>query len=137
MKIYLKHKRVRCERVNGQTFLADDFDVVLLGSNTVVGSCELRYASIEVLPLAGNISYTVFEAYRGRGFATEAVNLLCEMARKNGMNEVWITCDSSNVASIGVCRAVFATHVDTVDTAFDAALAQRNVDSIERFRIRL
>lgn len=42
----------------------------------LVGQCEIRLKDAEI----GEMSYVVFPAYRGRGFATRAVRLACDFA---------------------------------------------------------
>ena len=135
MKICLKHKRLRCESVNGVTFLANDYEIVSMASSEVFGICELRHASIDVLPYTGNVTYTVFERYRGRGFAKQALVELSGIASEDGMRELWITCDANNSASIGVCRSVGAVFVDELDVSSLQEYRSRGIDKIKRFKL--
>ena len=135
MKIGLKHKRLRCECINNTAFLANDYDVIILSTGTIVGACELREAPIDLLPFTGNISYTIFEPYRGRGFAKEAVLNLCDLARECNMHEIWITCDKRNISSISVCESVNAIKVDEVNVSCLPEFYKRNIDTILRYKL--
>ncbi len=137
MKIILRHKRLRCEQQNGFTFLANDYEIVALSTGEVLGVCELRLAPIEVLPHTGNVSYTVFERYRGRGFAKQALLQLTELAMDSKMRELWITCDADNAASIGVCRSVGAVLVDELDVCKIEEYQSRGIERIKRYKLFL
>lgn len=135
MKILLKHKRLRCERIKNETFFADDYEIVPIGSESAVGFCELRNAPIEALPYTGNVSYTVFEPYRGRGYAKQALSLLCDLAAEAQMSELWITCDSKNTASIAVCKSLGAVFVDEISAEDSEEYRSRGISNIVRFKI--
>lgn len=50
------------------------------------------------------IGYQIFEAYRGRGYATEAVRALIEYARGEGMNVVVASVAPDNDPSLAILR---------------------------------
>ncbi len=137
MKLGLKHKRIRCESCAAGIYLADDYDIVSLFDGTKVGECELRYASILTLPYTGNVSFTVFKAYRGRRIATEAVRLLLEYAEEHQMEQVWITAAKDNLATVRVCQKLGACFVDEISVCDDPIYQERGIESIRRYRIDL
>jgi len=50
----------------------------------------------------GHIGYDTVPSFRGRGVATEMLRQALPLARALGLNEVLLTCDDTNVASIRV-----------------------------------
>ena len=137
MKVGLKHVRVRCEKTEFGTYLADDYKIVLLSDGTVVGNCELRDACPTVLPESGNVSFTVFEPHRGRGYATEALRHLCELAKERGMCELLVTCSVDNIASKRTIQACGGIKLDQLDVSGNEVYARRNIFLIQRFKILL
>ena len=84
------------------------FDIVD-SSGTKVGFCDLRIGHSEGLYYGGNIGYTVYEPYRGRHYAAKACALLFELAKKHGMDYLYITCQPENVASRRTCERLGGT----------------------------
>ena len=70
----------------------------------VMGSCDLRIGYSEGLYYGGHIGYAVDENYRGRHYAAKACLLLFELAKKHGMDHLFITCDPDNIASRKTCE---------------------------------
>ena len=70
----------------------------------VMGRCDLRIGYNENLYYGGHIGYTVFPEYRGHHFAGKACLLLFELAKKHGMQYLYITCSPENIASARTCE---------------------------------
>lgn len=64
-----------------------------------VGTCSLRTGYNEALFYGGNLSYTVFPAFRGRGYAADAARTMAEFAFRAGLPQLAITCVPDNTAS--------------------------------------
>ncbi len=64
-----------------------------------VGHCDLRIGYNDNLYYGGHIGYAVDEEYRGHHYAAKACMLLFELARKHGMDHLYITCDPDNQPS--------------------------------------
>lgn len=62
----------------------------------------------------GHVGYHVYPPHRGRHFAERAVRLLFPLARRHGVNPIWITCNPDNWASRRTCQRLGATLVQTV-----------------------
>jgi len=60
------------------------------------------------------IGYTVFEAHRRRGFASEAVRGLLQFAIERDVRNVLATTAESNVASVGVLRTCGFRHAGRI-----------------------
>ncbi len=67
--------------------------------NVTAGTCSLRMGYSEALFWSGHISYTVFPARRGHGYAAAAARLLLTLAHSCGMPQVSVCCLPSNAAS--------------------------------------
>jgi predicted acetyltransferase len=73
---------------------------VLLDDEKLVGSGSLRYELNAGLTVyGGHIGYAVRPSDRQKGYGTLILRLLLEKARLLGLEKVFLTCDSDNVAS--------------------------------------
>lgn len=80
------------------------FDIIGAGGEKV-GFCDLRIGHSEGLYYGGNIGYAVYEPYRGNHYAAKACRLLMKLAKKHGMEYLYITCRPDNVPSRKTCEA--------------------------------
>lgn len=69
-----------------------------------MGVCDLRIGHNVNTYYGGNIGYAVEKPYRGNHYAGKACKLLFELARRQGMDEVIITCSPDNLPSRKTCR---------------------------------
>lgn len=70
-------------------------------AGTLIGGCELRMRS----PGAANLSYWIFPAFRRRGFASRAVNLLAAAAERiPGLSRLELRIAPDNQASLRLAR---------------------------------
>ncbi|ATQ35820.1 GNAT family N-acetyltransferase [Mesoplasma entomophilum] len=68
--------------------------------NKVIGFINLRLKLNEyLLNFGGHIGYGVVPSLRKRGYATEMLKQTIKIAKKEGINEILITCLESNIAS--------------------------------------
>lgn len=81
-----------------------------------VGAIRLRVGNEpELILYVGHVGYAVDPLFRGHGYARRACQLIMSLARLNGMQVIWITCNPDNFASRRTCERLGATYVDTVD----------------------
>ncbi len=65
------------------------------------GRISLRHSLNETLALhGGHIGYDIVPSFRNKGYATAALRLCLEEAKKIGLDRVLLTCDDDNIASI-------------------------------------
>lgn len=77
---------------------------ICLRDGTKVGHCDLRIGYNQKLYYGGHIGYGINEPHRGHHYAAKACRLLFELARKHGMDYVYITCNVTNAASARTCE---------------------------------
>lgn len=76
------------------------------GNEAVHGELRFRYGlSSGNIVEGGHIGYAVRPSSRRRGYGREILRLALELARKEEIDPVLITCDDDNIGSIGVIEA--------------------------------
>jgi predicted acetyltransferase len=91
------------------TFLVADVD------GEIVGRASIRHELNEFLRAeGGHVGYGVRPAHRRRGYATEILRQSLIIARALGVDRVLVTCDDTNVGSIGVIEACGGVLEDVV-----------------------
>jgi|LGOV01.1.fsa_nt_gb tagatose 1,6-diphosphate aldolase len=89
------------------------------GMNDVIGQIDIRIGHNSNTFYGGNIGYGVDEDFRGNGYASKAVRLLMEVAKKHNMNKVIITCNPDNIASRKTAERAGAALLEIVDLPED------------------
>jgi predicted acetyltransferase len=90
-----------------------------------LGGIRLRVGSTPHVELyAGHIGYSVHREHRGHHYAARSVRLLLPLARRAGLNPVWITCDPDNAASKRSIELAGGVYVETVDVPPNCAIFQ-------------
>ncbi len=69
-----------------------------------MGVCDLRVGHNRNTYFGGNIGYRVEEPYRGHHYAGKACLLLFQLARRHGMDHLFITCNPDNLPSRRTCE---------------------------------
>ncbi|MGI8906860.1 MAG: GNAT family N-acetyltransferase [Candidatus Sumerlaeaceae bacterium] len=78
---------------------------LLENGKRLAGEIRLRHTlTPSLLQRGGNIGYIVRPSFRNRGCATFMVQQVLDRARKRGIDQVLITCDAENAASISVIQ---------------------------------
>jgi tagatose 1,6-diphosphate aldolase len=81
----------------------------------IAGGIALRVGHGANLELyLGQVGYIVHPPARGRHYAERAVRLLLPLARRSGLNPLWITCSPDNIASRRSCERAGGRWVETV-----------------------
>ncbi|MBC7785493.1 MAG: GNAT family N-acetyltransferase [Burkholderiales bacterium] len=82
----------------------------------MAGTISLRVSdAVHIRRYSGHIGYGVFPPARGNHYAERATRLLMPLAKKHGMDHLWITCNPDNLASRRTCERLSATLVEIVD----------------------
>jgi tagatose 1,6-diphosphate aldolase len=114
------------------------FRMVHAESGEEMGTIRLRVGdSRHVVMYAGHVGYTVDERHRGHGYAERALRLLLPMARKLGLDPLWVTCDPENVASRRTLERIGARLEEEVEVPPDCVIFRSGHPRKCRYRIDL
>ncbi len=114
------------------------FFMAVNGRQSPAGRIDLRLANTEhILMYAGHIGYEVLPAHRGHHYAARACRLLFPLARRHGLNPLWITCNPDNWASRRTCELVGGRLVEIVDLPEDSEMYRQGERQKCRYRIDL
>ena len=103
-----------------------------------LGAIELRVGNTDHIVLyAGHIGYGVEPIRRGHHNAARAVRLLLPLARRHGLETLWITCNPDNLASRRTGELAGATRVEIVDLPPDSDMHRRGERQKCRYRLDL
>ena len=78
-----------------------DFAIVRTSDGEVIGEVNAAY----IAPGQADIGYLIGSAFRGQGYAKEAVILLIERLKEDGISLIYGACRDDNTASHAVMRA--------------------------------
>lgn len=91
-----------------------EFSIFLHDANTFIGNIKyLKDLDEDGKKLFGDVSYEIFEQYRGNGYAGMALDLLSKHLYLNGINELFIAAYNDNKASIKVIEKFGGIICDT------------------------
>ncbi len=90
--------------VNENWVLTDTFFAVRKSDNKIIGMIDLRHTLNEFLKDLGNCGYSVRPSERKRGYGTEMLCQLLQVAKEAGMEELHISVEKENTASIKVIQ---------------------------------
>lgn len=114
------------------------FHMRLPGHEGPIGIVELRVGDTEPLRrYSGHIGYRVNPSHRGHRYAMRACRLILPLARRHGMQELWITCNPDNIASRRTCELLGAELVEIVDVPPDEEMYERGDRQKCRYRLAL
>lgn len=80
-----------------------------------MGVCDLRVGHNENTYYGGNIGYSIWPDYRGHHYAAKACRLLFRLAKRHGMEYLYITCNPNNIASRRTCEAAGGVLLEIAD----------------------
>jgi predicted acetyltransferase len=114
------------------------FQMLHADTAEVLGLINLRVAdTAHIKRYAGHIGYAVHMAHRGHSYASRALLLLLPLARRLGLDPLWITCDPENLASRRSMERAGAELVEIVDVPADCVIHQSGHPRKCRYRLDL
>ena len=84
--------------------VTDTFFAVRKSDNKIIGMIDLRHTLNDFLKDLGNCGYSVRPSERKKGYATEMLHLLLQAAKEADMQELHISVEKENTASIKVIQ---------------------------------
>ena len=85
----------------------------------------------------GHFGYHVYPPARGHRYAERACRLLLPLARRHGLQTLWLTCNPDNFASRRTCERLGATLISIVPVPEDDPLYARGEREKCRYRLDL
>lgn len=84
----------------------------LIDDDKFVGVFDVRHSLTEYLKKeGGNIAYYIVPSARGKGLATQGLELCCKYANEIlGLKEVLVTCNAKNIASYKTMKKVMTEY---------------------------
>ena len=114
------------------------FRMVHAATAEELGSIRLRVGSTRHIEMyAGHVGYGVHAPYRGHRYATRSLCLLIPLAKRLGLNPLWITCDPENFASRRSLELSGAQFVEVVNVPEDCVIHQSGHPQKCRYRLDL
>lgn len=91
------------------------YDIIRKADSATVGKISIRIGNNFHSYYNGHIGYEIFKEYRGNGYAYKASQMVLDVARFNGMDFIYLTCDESNIASYKTIEKLGAELVEICD----------------------
>ena len=110
------------------------YDVCL--GRTVIGRCELRPEPTWAAEYFGQVSYTIFPAWRGHHYAADALALLCAEAGRRGADTLRVTCRPGNLASRRTLERAGAALVGTFSVPSEHPLTVSGIGEVCIYRLQ-
>jgi predicted acetyltransferase len=115
-----------------------NFRMVHAATGEEMGTIRLRVGATRHIEMYhGHIGYGVHEPHRGRRYAARSVRLLIPLARRLGLDSLWITCDPENAASRRSLERAGAQFVEVVDVPEDSWIYRSGHPRKCRYRLAL
>jgi tagatose 1,6-diphosphate aldolase len=103
-----------------------------------IGGISLRIGSNREIDMyTGNIGYHVYPPARGHHYAERACRLVLPIARRHGMQQLWITCNPDNHASRRTLERLGAQLIETVTIPKDHPFQSRGETAKCRYLLTL
>jgi tagatose 1,6-diphosphate aldolase len=114
------------------------FKMTRVGDETELGHIELRIGNTDLITrYAGHLGYRVNAESRGHRYAARSCRLLLPLARRHGLEALWITCNPANGASRRTCEIAGAEFFEIVDLPENTDMFQRGERQKCRYRLDL
>lgn len=110
---------------------------ICTADGTAVGHCDLRIGYHIKLYYGGHIGYGVDEPYRGHHYAAKACRLLFELARRHGMEYLYITCNVTNGASARTCELAGGKLIAAEELPEDNDMYKEGIRRVKVYRFEL
>jgi tagatose 1,6-diphosphate aldolase len=114
------------------------FEMRRVPSGERMGGIDLRVGNThDLVHFGGHLGYGVDAPFRGHHYAARSCRLVLPLAKRHGLDSVWITCNPDNWASRRTCELAGAQYVETVDLPEHTDLYKRGERQKCRYRIDL
>lgn len=94
---------------------AYEFEMRNARTGVTMGRISLRAGNNENTKYGGHIGYGVDEKFRGHRYSARSLKLLFPLAKKHGLNPLWITCNPENIPSKKTCELAGGKLAEIID----------------------
>lgn len=98
------NRNTTLETVNKNWVVTDTFFAVRKSDGRIVGMIDLRHTLNDFLKDFGNCGYSVRPSERKKGYATEMLRQVIEVAKEAGLEALHISVEKTNTTSIKVIQ---------------------------------
>lgn len=88
------------ETVDPNWVLTDTFFAIRKSDNKIIGIVDLRYELNDFLKDLGNCGYSVRPSERNKGYASEILKQICEVAKSYGLTNLQLSVEKENIPSV-------------------------------------
>jgi predicted acetyltransferase len=88
------------DTVNPDWVVTDTYFAVRECDGKIIGIIDLRHELNDFLKDFGHIGYSVRPTERRKGYATEMLRLVLDVARQRGLERIQLSCKRSNIPSV-------------------------------------
>lgn len=103
----------------------------------MMGTINLRISNEETVQHFGHIGYNVDAPFRGHHYAARSVRLLLPLAKRHGIQPLYITCNPENLPSRKTCELAGGTLVGIFPVPADTEMYRRGERQKCRYRFDL
>jgi predicted acetyltransferase len=93
-------KNISKDTVNQNWVVTDTFFAIREYDKKIVGIIDFRHELNDFLKDFGHIGYSVRPTERKKGYATEMLRLVLDIAKKTGLERVELSCKKNNIPSV-------------------------------------
>lgn len=113
-----------------------EFEMRVDGRNA--GRINLRIGGIaKIINNCGNIGYGVEPEFRGHHYAERACRLILPLAKAQGQDAVYITCNPDNAASRRTIERLGAEYLNTVTVPMNSEMYEMGDRQVRRYRLEI
>jgi len=93
-------KNISKDTVDQNWVVTDTFFAIRERDKKIIGMIDFRHELNDFLKDFGHCGYSVLPSERKKGYATEMVRQIMEIARRIGLTEMQLSCKKNNIASV-------------------------------------
>jgi len=111
------------------------FDIVR--ASVTVGKISLRFGNNFHSYYNGHVGFEIFPEYQGNNYAFQAVTQILDIAKNNGINELYFTCKQSNDASRRIFEKLKAEFIEIVEIPENCFFYREGIEDYAIYRLQL
>ena len=111
------------------------FDI--LKQDTVVGKISLRFGNNFHSYYNGHVGFEIFPEYQGNNYAFQGLKLVVDIAKQHEINELYLTCKQSNIASRKIFEKIGANLLEIAKIPESCFFYRAGIEDYAIYRLQL